>query len=83
VKIHADAKLLVTKLAAGESLPIPLSEGRYGWLQMAKGAATVNGTSAAQSAIQLHQGDGAGISKERNLTLEATEEAEVLLFDLA
>jgi hypothetical protein len=80
VKIHADAKLLVTKLAPGESLPITMTEGRHGWLQMAKGAATLNG---AQGVHQLRQGDGAGISNETGLTLEATEEAEVLLFDLA
>jgi redox-sensitive bicupin YhaK (pirin superfamily) len=80
VKIHADAKLLVTKLAPGESLPITLTEGRYAWLQMAKGAAVLhNGTQDAT----LHQGDGAGVSNETSLTLEATEEAEVLLFDLA
>jgi redox-sensitive bicupin YhaK (pirin superfamily) len=76
VKIHADAKLRVTKLAAGESLPITLPTGRYGWLQMAKGAATLNGN-------LLQQGDGAGISEEGKLTLEAKEDAEVLLFDLA
>jgi len=76
VKIHADAKLLVTKLASGESLPIDLPTGRYGWLQMAKGSAALNGT-------PLHQGDGVGISDESALTLDATEDAEVLLFDLA
>ena len=80
VKIHADAKLLVTKLAPGESLPITLPEGRYAWLQMAKGTAVLHGE---QNTTQLHQGDGAGVSNETNLTLEATEEAEVLLFDLA
>jgi hypothetical protein len=76
VKIHADARLMVTKLSAGESLPISLNAGRYAWMQIAKGAATLDGTS-------LHQGDGVGITDESRLTLEATEEAEVLLFDLA
>jgi redox-sensitive bicupin YhaK (pirin superfamily) len=76
VKINADAKLLVTKLASGESLPIALDPTRYAWLQMAKGAATLNGTA-------LHSGDGAGITNETALTLQAAEEAEVLLFDLA
>jgi redox-sensitive bicupin YhaK (pirin superfamily) len=76
VKINADAKLLVTKLAPGESLPIMLNEGRYAWLQVAKGAAKLNGK-------PLHQGDGAGVSNETKLTLEGTEDAEVLLFDLA
>jgi hypothetical protein len=76
VTIQSDATLRVTKLAPGESLPLTLHPGRYAWLQMAKGAATLNGT-------PLHQGDGAGISEESDLTLTATEDAEVLLFDLA
>ncbi len=76
VKIHADASLLVTRLAPGESLPIALDPGRYAWLQVARGAATLNGT-------PLSAGDGAAISMEENLTLAATTEAEILLFDLA
>jgi hypothetical protein len=76
VKINADAKLLVTKLAAGESLPVTLPKGRYGWLQVARGAARLNGNA-------LKQGDGVGVSDEGALVLEATEEAEVLFFDLA
>jgi hypothetical protein len=76
VTIQADASLRVTKLAPGESLAFALREGRHGWLQMAKGAATLNGT-------PLQQGDGAAISGESALTLVATEEAEALLFDLA
>jgi redox-sensitive bicupin YhaK (pirin superfamily) len=76
VKLNADARLLVTKLSQGESLPITLHADRYAWLQMAKGAVTLNGT-------PLRQGDGAGISNETSLHLQATEDAEVLLFDLA
>jgi quercetin 2,3-dioxygenase len=76
VTIQADASLRVTKLAPGESLPFTLRDGRHAWLQMAKGAASLNGT-------PLHQGDGAAISNESALTLVASEEAEVLLFDLA
>ena len=76
VKIHADAKLLVTRLAPGECLPIVLDPRRYGWLQMARGEATLNGA-------PLHSGDGAAISGEKDLTLSATADSEVLLFDLA
>jgi len=77
VKIHADAKLMVTKLLPGESLPIALDAGRYGWLQVAKGAVALNGATA------LKQGDGAGLADEAGVTVEAMEESEVLLFDLA
>jgi redox-sensitive bicupin YhaK (pirin superfamily) len=76
VKINADAKLLVTKLAPGESLAVTLPKGRYGWLQVARGAGRLNGNA-------LKQGDGVGVSDEGALVLEATEEAEVLFFDLA
>jgi hypothetical protein len=76
VKISADARLLVTKLAPGESVPIAFAEGRHGWMQMARGSAMLNGKT-------LRQGDGVAISQEDGLTLAATEEAEVLLFDLA
>ena len=76
VKIHADARLLVTKLAKGEQLPISLDASRHAWLQVARGAATLNEQ-------PLRQGDGAGVSEESKLTLTATEDAEVLLFDLA
>jgi redox-sensitive bicupin YhaK (pirin superfamily) len=77
VKINADAKLLVTKLAKGEQLPVTLDEARHAWLQVARGAITLD------SGTTLQQGDGAGISQESSLTLYATEDSEVLLFDLA
>ena len=76
VKINSDANLRVTKLVPGESLSFNLPAERYAWLQIAKGAVTVNGHA-------LKQGDGAGVSNEDTLTLKADEEAEVLLFDLA
>jgi hypothetical protein len=76
VRIQSDAKLLVAKLAPRQSLPITLEPGRHAWLQIAKGAATLNET-------QLNAGDGAGITDESALTLTATAESEVLLFDLA
>ena len=76
VKINQDAKLFVTLLGTAETVTQPLSEKRHGWLQVAKGAVELNGQ-------QLNQGDGAAISDEEKLTVKATEEAEVLFFDLA
>jgi hypothetical protein len=76
VRINQDAKLFVTLLAAGEELRQPLSAKRYGWLQVAKGEVELNGHT-------LRQGDGAAISDEKQLTLKAKEDSEVLLFDLA
>jgi len=76
VKINQDAKLFVTLLAPGEEITQPLGARRYAWLQVAKGAVVINGQ-------KLHQGDGAAISDEKELKIKATEDAEVLLFDLA
>jgi redox-sensitive bicupin YhaK (pirin superfamily) len=76
VTINSDTRLLVTKLAAGETLPLPFPPGRHGWLQMARGEATLNG-------VVLHQGDGAAFSEDSSLALTAAEDAEVLFFDLA
>ena len=76
VTIHQDAKLYVSLLASGEQVTHELSNGRSAWLQVAKGAVQLNGNA-------LNQGDGAAIRDEQKLIIIGTEDAEVLLFDLA
>jgi redox-sensitive bicupin YhaK (pirin superfamily) len=76
VTIHQDAKLYVSLLAPGQQVEHELSKGRHAWLQVAKGAVELNGK-------KLEQGDGAAISDEQKLKIEGTEDAEILLFDLA
>lgn len=76
VTIHQDAKLYVSLLASGEQVTHELPKGRSSWLQVAKGAVELNGNA-------LSQGDGAAVSDEQKLTIKGTEDAEVLLFDLA
>ena len=76
VKIHQDAKLFVTLLAPGEEVRHALGAKRHAWLQVAKGEIKLNGQ-------RLGQGDGAAVSDEKELTIKATKDAEVLLFDLA
>lgn len=76
VTIHQDARLYVTLLFPGESVTHDLGPNRHAWLQVARGSVAVNGK-------QLQQGDGAAVSDEKSLILEGTEDAEVLLFDLA
>jgi redox-sensitive bicupin YhaK (pirin superfamily) len=75
VTIHADTRLYVAQLASGQQVEHSLASGRHAWVQVAKGAVTLNGQ-------ELAQGDGAGISQEEKLVLRAGENAEVLLFDL-
>ena len=76
VTIHQDARLYVSWLEPGQEVRYDLAEGRYGWLQVAKGGVELNGKS-------LNQGDGAAVSKEQRLIVKSASEAEVLLFDLA
>lgn len=76
VTIHQDAELHIGRLAAGDSVTHAIAEGRHAWVQVARGSVTVQGT-------ELAQGDAAAVSEERDLRIEASADAEVLLFDLA
>lgn len=78
VKIHQDAKVYASVLGEGEKAQHAFDEGRYGWLQVARGSVTVGGTT-------LSAGDGAAIAKEQSIEVAAANGAksEVLLFDLA
>jgi redox-sensitive bicupin YhaK (pirin superfamily) len=76
VTIHQDARLYVALLSPGQQVQHDLAPGRYAWLQVAKGAVELNGK-------PLSQGDGAAVSEEQKLTIKGTEDAEILLFDLA
>jgi len=75
VTIHQDAALYATLLAPGESLRHALAPGRHAYLQVARGAVTLN-------AQPLQCGDGAKIADETDLEIAATRDAEILLFDL-
>ncbi|HEX2060675.1 MAG TPA: pirin family protein [Thermoanaerobaculia bacterium] len=76
LKIHQDARLYTTILGDGDSVEHRLAAGRGAWLQVARGAVTLNG-------VALQQGDGAAIENEDVLTIAgAAPDAEVLLFDL-
>jgi quercetin 2,3-dioxygenase len=76
VTIRQDASLYIARLGKGEEAKHALKAGRGAWVQVAKGEVSVNGTA-------LKQGDGAAISEEKQVIVEARTEAEVLLFDLA
>ncbi len=53
-----------------------VAAGRQIWLHIIRGAVTLN-------LVGLTEGDGAAISDEENVKIEATEESEILLFDMA
>ncbi len=76
VTIHQDADLYAALLEPGQEIMHQLSPERHAWAQVARGAVEINGQ-------LLHQGDGAGISREAKLLIAGREASEVLLFDLA
>lgn len=76
VHINQDVRLYSSILKNGESVSHEIAEGRHAWVQLISGALNVNGET-------LNPGDGAAISEERLLTLEAgADNTEFLLFDL-
>ncbi len=74
--IHQDADLYLATLDAGQGLEFALRLSRHAWLQVLRGAARLNGQ-------ELTAGDGAATTGESLLVVEASDPAEVLLFDLA
>jgi hypothetical protein len=69
--------LYLGALEPGKSVHHAISDGRHAWLQVARGAVSLNG-------VDLHEGDGAAVSEESSLSITAAgAPAEVLLFDLA
>lgn len=71
----SDARLYAARLQPKAAIDYAfLSEG-FGWLQVARGSVQANG-------FALQQGDALAISLEPGLSIVATEEAEILLFDL-
>lgn len=76
VTVHQDVKLYDAALAAGDELTYQLASGRHAWVQVVKGAITLNGA-------PLNTSDGAAISDESVMNIKATEAAEILVFDLA
>ena len=75
VTVHQDAEIYVARLDTGREVAHALRAGRHAWVQVARGSVDVNGTS-------LTAGDGAAVSDEAQLSLKASEAAEVLVFDL-
>jgi len=79
VTIHQDASIYGSVLDRARTVRHPLAPGRHAWIQVARGAVTVNGNT-------LQQGDGAALSDEPAVEVtgaDPSRPAEILLFDLA
>ena len=77
VTIHQDLDLYATVLQPEASVSHTMAADRQAWIHVAKGAVKLNGH-------DLTAGDGVAVSEAVALTLTgASEDAEVLLFDMA
>jgi redox-sensitive bicupin YhaK (pirin superfamily) len=75
VSINQDVNLFASILDEGSTIEHQLESDRHGWIQVVKGSIELNG-------IQLQVSDGAAVSSEPVIKIHATEDAEILLFDL-
>ena len=75
VTVHQDVRLYRATVKPGAKLDVPLAAGRYAWIQVARGTATVNGQALAT-------GDAAALSDETAVHIEGTTQSELLVFDL-
>ena len=76
VNVHQDAIVAAARLLPRQQATYRLKPGRHAWVQLAVGQVLLNGTALAE-------GDGAAITDEEIVEVTATEDAELLLFDLA
>ena len=82
LSIEQDVRVYAAVLEAGKEAKLDLAPGRAAWVQVARGALTLNG------GTRLEAGDGAALEGESGLSLRAEADAsgagaEVLAFDLA
>jgi redox-sensitive bicupin YhaK (pirin superfamily) len=75
VIVHQDVDLYAVVLEPTQQVTHTLDPQRHAWVQVGRGEVMLNG-------LPLLQGDGAAVSEE-DIVMEATKNAEVLLFDLA
>ncbi|WP_203073334.1 pirin family protein [Falsiroseomonas ponticola] len=74
--INVNGAVMAATIARGQTLTQPLAAGRAAYLVLARGAATVNGAA-------LGERDGVGIAREEAVTITATEDAEIVMVEVA
>lgn len=73
--IHQDATLRAARLASGAALDYALDPARLAYVHLVRGELLLNGQA-------MRGGDGAKIAEESALHFVASQDSEVLLFDL-
>jgi quercetin 2,3-dioxygenase len=74
--LHQDARLYLASLLPGQAVAHEIELGRAAWLQVLQGRVHFLGN-------DLAAGDGAAITDEKTVAVQAAVPSEVLLFDLA
>ena len=75
IAINQNADLFLARLEPGQAAHHELAPGRHAWVQVAVGSLQLNDQA-------LNEGDGAAISGEERLRVEASASSKILLFDL-
>ncbi|MGI9483442.1 MAG: hypothetical protein ACR2OR_13910 [Hyphomicrobiales bacterium] len=76
LKIHQNVELFAAKLERDKELAFTGNANRKYWLQLAKGAITLNN-------INMLERDGLAVADEKLLSVTANDNSEFLLFDIA
>ena len=76
ISIYQDAKLYLLVGDKDYTYPVSIAPDRFGWLQIGKGAAEMNGN-------KLAAGDGVAFSGNEVKQISVAAGSEILLFDLA
>jgi len=76
LRINQDARIYLAKLDDGRHVVHELPPSRHAWIQVLRGALSVNGATLTTS-------DGAFTSDEGQLRITGTSQSELMLFDLA
>ncbi|MDF7801724.1 pirin family protein [Pontiellaceae bacterium B1224] len=76
VRIHQNAKIYASIIEPGKQVLKEATPERHVWVQVVNGKLTLNGQ-------QLETGDGASQENAGELTFQALEKSELLIFELA
>ena len=75
VTVRQDVNVYASLLDAGQTVTAAMDQTRYGWIQVARGAVSVNGERG-------EQGDGLIAVGESSLEITGQDQSELLFFDL-
>lgn len=79
MRIHQDAFVYAGILEESDQFVHSPEAGRVVWIQVVHGSVSIEGDGREE----LHEGDGAGLTGWHDLTLTASAESELILFDMA